>query len=246
MSTPPSTAPAGWFPDPVGRHDHRYFNGSAWTADVSDAGVRAVDPFGIAAGGIGQISDRNRIATASLVCGLIGLFLAWIPFICMVGICLAVLALVFGVKGVRRSRRSGIGRRASIVGIASSGMALLLSVYGVAFSVTVYRAVDAFINPGPVNAVVTSCERTEDRFVIIGEITNLGTTTSDYTVFGWVTEPANEMSVDLVTDVASVPPNETLRFELTQLRVGQAGSCEAAVDVQGPTPFGIKIPRIED
>jgi hypothetical protein len=37
---------AGWHPDPAGRHEMRYWNGSGWTDDVSDAGVAAKDPAG--------------------------------------------------------------------------------------------------------------------------------------------------------------------------------------------------------
>jgi hypothetical protein len=39
-------APApGWHPDPSGRHEHRYWDGSRWTDDVADAGVAATDPL---------------------------------------------------------------------------------------------------------------------------------------------------------------------------------------------------------
>jgi hypothetical protein len=38
--------PAGWNPDPSGRHEQRYWNGTGWTDDVSDAGVAAKDPMG--------------------------------------------------------------------------------------------------------------------------------------------------------------------------------------------------------
>ena len=34
---------AGWQPDPFGRHEVRYWDGSAWTAHVSDAGVTGTD-----------------------------------------------------------------------------------------------------------------------------------------------------------------------------------------------------------
>jgi hypothetical protein len=45
----PSTAPAGgpaadWYPDPMGRHELRYWDGSQWTEHVTDAGVPATDP----------------------------------------------------------------------------------------------------------------------------------------------------------------------------------------------------------
>jgi hypothetical protein len=39
----------GWQPDPTGKHDHRYWDGSRWTDDVADAGVAGTDPFEAAA-----------------------------------------------------------------------------------------------------------------------------------------------------------------------------------------------------
>jgi hypothetical protein len=33
-----------WYSDPSGRHELRYWNGSAWTDDVSDHGMSATDP----------------------------------------------------------------------------------------------------------------------------------------------------------------------------------------------------------
>jgi hypothetical protein len=39
---PPGT-PAGWQPDPAGRHEHRYWDGGRWTEHVSDGGTQSVD-----------------------------------------------------------------------------------------------------------------------------------------------------------------------------------------------------------
>jgi hypothetical protein len=36
---------AGWNPDPSGKHELRYWNGTGWTEDVSDSGVTAKDPL---------------------------------------------------------------------------------------------------------------------------------------------------------------------------------------------------------
>lgn len=36
--------PAGWYPDPTGRHQHRYWQGATWTELVSDAGCTSNDP----------------------------------------------------------------------------------------------------------------------------------------------------------------------------------------------------------
>ena len=37
-------APAEWYPDPVGRHEYRYWDGSKWTDHVSDGGEQGLDP----------------------------------------------------------------------------------------------------------------------------------------------------------------------------------------------------------
>jgi putative membrane protein len=48
---PPSSPPAppvmgpGWFADPAQRHQARYWNGTAWTENVTDDGVTGVDPL---------------------------------------------------------------------------------------------------------------------------------------------------------------------------------------------------------
>lgn len=43
QSTAPPPPPA-WLPDPTGRHEVRYWDGTAWTEHVSDNGVQANDP----------------------------------------------------------------------------------------------------------------------------------------------------------------------------------------------------------
>jgi uncharacterized protein YxjI len=40
------TPPAGWYADPFGRHEARYYNGAAWTEHVSSHGRQSVDPPG--------------------------------------------------------------------------------------------------------------------------------------------------------------------------------------------------------
>ncbi len=37
---------AGWYPDPLGRAEVRYFDGTAWTEHISTEGDQQVDPFG--------------------------------------------------------------------------------------------------------------------------------------------------------------------------------------------------------
>src|SRR2546421_12077373 len=45
MATPPKV-PAGWYDDPSALHELRYWDGTGWTAHVSDAGIAATDQPG--------------------------------------------------------------------------------------------------------------------------------------------------------------------------------------------------------
>ncbi len=42
------THAAGWLPDPLGRFQYRYWNGSEWTNQVSTNGSNETDPLGVA------------------------------------------------------------------------------------------------------------------------------------------------------------------------------------------------------
>lgn len=41
--TAPTLTPQGWYVDPTGRHEYRYWDGVDWTAHVSDGGVAETD-----------------------------------------------------------------------------------------------------------------------------------------------------------------------------------------------------------
>jgi uncharacterized protein YxjI len=47
---------ANWYPDPWGRHEHRYFDGTSWTEHVASHGRQSIDP----PGGTGHIPTVNR------------------------------------------------------------------------------------------------------------------------------------------------------------------------------------------
>ena len=40
-----SDHPADWYPDPSGKHEYRYWDGSQWTANVSNHGRQSSDPL---------------------------------------------------------------------------------------------------------------------------------------------------------------------------------------------------------
>jgi hypothetical protein len=41
-----SQVPPGWFPDPYGRYEQRWWSGADWTANVATGGAQAIDPMG--------------------------------------------------------------------------------------------------------------------------------------------------------------------------------------------------------
>ena len=41
----PAAPPPGWYADPRGRHQHRWWDGAAWTAHAANAGVAISDPL---------------------------------------------------------------------------------------------------------------------------------------------------------------------------------------------------------
>ena len=59
---------AGWFADPVGRHEYRYWDGTTWTPHVSDGGVVGADPVDggpAATQPVGAWTDAQLRAVAS-------------------------------------------------------------------------------------------------------------------------------------------------------------------------------------
>ena len=44
MTDAAPSPPSGWYPDPYGRHEMRYWDGARWTEHVADGGAPKVDP----------------------------------------------------------------------------------------------------------------------------------------------------------------------------------------------------------
>ncbi len=134
--------PPGWFPDPTGRHDHRWWDGAAWTQHVADAGIAGLDPLpdrsgpqsqgdlpgrhdGPGAGAAPAPSSSDPVAGAALATGLVALLLAVIPWF---GLVLPVAAVVLGLVArsrIRTSQRRGDGL--AIAGLVLGTVSLLLA-----------------------------------------------------------------------------------------------------------------------
>jgi len=230
----------GWYADPMGRYEHRYFNGQAWTSDVSIEGTRLIDPLGLTPTA-GPANGSNGAAVTAMVLGIIAISIAWMPLLVVVGALAAVLALVFGFVGLRRARTSGVGRSIAVVGLATGASALVASVIGVMLTLVVLDEYDAYLNPPPSEITITSCELQGTRAVMTGRLENTGDRASDYSVVVGFVRPG--------TDNA----HRTERVSVDELDPGAAADFEAQsqidldevdciiVDVTGALPFGVAL-----
>jgi len=91
MTDQGGTTPAGWNPDPAGRHQYRYWDGATWTDQVSDVGQVTTDPLTAAPSGpmAVQAAGTGGSSTGVRTALLVGLGL----------VVVAALALVFLFSG---------------------------------------------------------------------------------------------------------------------------------------------------
>ena len=157
------------------------------------------------------------------------------PFVVVAGLALAVLAIVFGVKGLRRSRTTGAGRGASIAGTVMGVIGLAASVVGVVLSVVVWNEVVRFAEPGRHSVDAIVCDVDGRRAHVDGTITNDDDEPHDYTLF---VEVDGRTEIAVVSDVA---PGATASWSATVVAPSPIDECDPDVVVQGPFPFGIEV-----
>lgn len=243
----------GWYADPLGRFELRYYNGTAWTADVSTGGDRFVDPMGLEIGpatqrrGSGAVSrspgrsNSNSPATAAMVLGIIAITIAWLPFIVVLGAAAGVLAIVFGVVGLRRAGPSGDGRSRATVGLITGSSALVAAVLGIFLTFIVLDVYDAYVDPVPNDVAITSCEVVGSRAMATGTLENLGADSADFSVLIGFVRPGTDN------------PHRTSRVVIDDVSAGKVAEFEAqrqidldeveciVVEVTGPLPFGLSL-----
>ena len=238
----------GWYADPLGRFELRYYNGTAWTADVSTGGSRFVDPMGLAVGPAVQPQQSDAATatttstpTAAMVLGIIAIAIAWMPFLVVLGVIAAILAIVFGAIGVRRSGPSGQGHSRSIVGMATGASALIAAGLGIMLTVAVLDVYSDYTDPEPNEVSITSCEIAGSRALATGSLENLGSETADFSVLvGFVrigTDNPHRTSRVLIDDVG---PGQTEEFRAERQVELDEVDC-LVIEVTGPLPFGLSL-----
>lgn len=227
----------GWYPDPVGRFELRFHNGQVWTSDVASGGRRFVDQLAVEP----ARRDGNGLGVASMVCGICAVAIGWIPFLGLLGIPAAIVALVLGIVALRRTRAAAGPRRGfALTGVITGGVGLAAAALGIVLTVVFVRLIDEFENPGPVNAELAPCAADDDGIVDVdGVVENLSDKERSYSVLIEVT--GGRAVRRLRVDVDDVPPGGEREFRATE-RISRGGtpSCRILA-VDGPLPFGIDI-----
>ena len=240
---------AGWFPDPTGRYEFRYWNGQRWTADVSVSGTRFVDPVGPSTyqPGWGPTSPQVQaapshargMAVAAFVVGLVSVLIAWVPFIVFLGAAGAIAAFVFGILGLRKAAgQDGYGRPFAVTGIVFALVAGGLCVVGVMLTGRVIDEVNSYLDPGPVTKAITECSKEAGLVSAKGTVHNDDTVAHAYTVTVSYSSGGKVVATDLAS-VTSVAPGGTGSFESSAF-VAVVGDLTCTVSgITGPPPFGL-------
>jgi hypothetical protein len=243
---------SGWYPDPTGRFEYRFHNDVHWTADVASNGQRYVDP--LPPPGTNTLSAppppagapppsggaNNGIAIAAMVCGIVAVTTAWIPFLGIVGLIAGIVALALGIPALSRSRATGRRRGPAIAGIVTGAIGIVLGVLGIVLTVALYRAVERFDDPGPVRASLTDCREDGGDLVAEGQLENLSSTTRDYSVLVRLGPGARDR-----VEIDDVAPGATATFVARDRAEGGGPDCRI-VSVDGPIPFGLDPDLFED
>ena len=175
-----------------------------------------------------------------MVCGIVSVVLGWLPVVFAVGAVLAVLAIIFGIVGLRRARWSGRRKGFAIAGLVTGGFGVPIAVVGLVFTIVVFRAVDRYENPPDATTSIGSCVVEDGRARAEGELRNDGDRASKFTVYVEFHALPSGRTVERPAEVPSTPPGETSQFVVDHLVDAADVECKISA-VNGPLPFGLEI-----
>ena len=234
----------GWYPDPTQRYEFRYYNGERWTADVAQHSNRYVDPIGPSVPTFVARPSRGMAITA-FVFSLCSLAIAWIPIVFVLGAGGAITAVILGIIVLRRSARDKaaerpkeIGQGMAMAAICISVAALALCVVGFWLTQVVLREVDEFVNPGPHDVRIDSCEDEGGHMIAEGSIRNRDDETHGYTITIAFRRDGERVEMDTI-EVDDVAAGETAEFATASTSVSftsETATCTVE-NVFGPTPL---------
>jgi Protein of unknown function (DUF2510)/Domain of unknown function (DUF4190) len=145
----------GWYPDPAGRYEWRWFDGAHWTPKVASGGQSSVDMLSSSPAHVGVVvpapavipyqymvpvlAPQNPLATAGLVLGILAVVCSGTIVLSFFGVPMGILALIFGLIARPRAERlpGRVGRGKAIA-------AIVLGIVSLVWLVLVVAAVVVF------------------------------------------------------------------------------------------------------
>ena len=183
-------------------------------------------------------------AIAAFVLAVSSVVVGWVPFLCVLAVVAAVLAIVFGFASLRRIRhedhhdghRRGRGLAMAAIFIAPVGFAV--SGVGIWLTVLTVREFDKFSNVGEYSTQTTRCAVDSGVAFFDGTITNGSTSTRSYhVVVEFVRVGTSNGLYTTNVDVDGVQPGATSNWSVTQPVSEERLDCRIS-SVTGPLPFG--------
>jgi len=238
----------GWYPDPIGRFEHRYHNGERWTADVAVGGSRYVDPHGTnapptpPAWSAGSARHVARVpAMLGFILALVGLMTSWVPFVFVVGAAATVACIPLAIVALRRTARSGTrersGRGFAIAALAIAPFAVGMIVVGVVLTRITVRELDEYREPGLLDTAITTCALDGGFATATGTITNLSEDERAYVIRFEMLDGVRAVHESNL-HVGPVAAGATAQWS-DAVQVGDVDLECNVVEVTGPLPFGV-------
>jgi Protein of unknown function (DUF2510) len=176
-------ASSGWYADPSGRHEKRFFSGLVWTDRVSDGEHHSSDPVGNAAPPstpgpryptgypspyvvVAPQPGGNGFAVAALTLGIIGALIALTsPFGYFLGGLCGLLGLIFGLVGLRNVTSHGAGMGGlAVAGVILGSVALAVAFYNGVNYLRLTNAIHhALTSPAPASTGFTDADPTLNK-----------------------------------------------------------------------------------
>jgi hypothetical protein len=123
-----TTTPAGWFPDPTGRFEQRYWDGAAWTDHVARAGQQLRD----APGGPAGATTTARVPGTTTVAP-VGVDTPWdtttfVLLLLATVFCAGLVGVIVGAINLKKPARHSQAQILLIVGIVMIVLGILAAI----------------------------------------------------------------------------------------------------------------------
>jgi hypothetical protein len=128
-----ATPPAGWFPDPTGRFEQRYWDGGAWTDHVARGGQQLLDAPGAPAGAVASGTATTTTRVPSTTASPAGPAAPWdtTTFVLLVlatVFCAGLVGVIVGAINLKKPARKSQAQILLIVGIVMIVIGVLVAI----------------------------------------------------------------------------------------------------------------------